>query len=124
MTKSAGNLGPSLFNIYICNLFLCITDSNIANYADDTTLYECEENLIEARTKIETESLKVFAWFRNNHLNANSTKSHVMLTTDYIVQVNVGGNITSNETIVKLLGITVDNKLSSETHLNRICKKS
>ena len=47
-----------------------------------------------------------------------------MLATDYIVQVNVGGNITSNETIVKLLGITVDNKLSSETHLNRICKKS
>ena len=39
--------------------------SDIADYAHDTTLYECEANLTEARTKIETESLKVFEWFRN-----------------------------------------------------------
>ena len=45
-----------------------------------------------------------------------------MLTTDNMVQVKVGGNI-SNEKTVKLLGITVDNKLSFEDHLNKICKK-
>ena len=59
-------LGPLLFNIYICDLFLSIAESNIANYADDTTLHECEANLIEAQTKIETEALKVLEWFRNN----------------------------------------------------------
>ena len=46
-----------------------------------------------------------------------------MLTTDNIVQVNVGANITSNEITVKLLGITVDDKLLFEPHLNKICKK-
>ena len=46
-----------------------------------------------------------------------------MLTTDNIVQVNVGANITSNEITVKLLGITVDNKLLFEPHLNKLCKK-
>ena len=80
-------------------------------------------NLIEAQTKIETESLEVFECFQNNYLKVNSTRPHVMLTTDNIVQVNVGGNIISNEKTVKLLGITVENKLSFEPHLNKICKK-
>ena len=40
-----------------------------------------------------------------------------------MVRVNVGGNIVSNEKTVKLLSITVDNKLSFETLLNEICKK-
>ena len=38
-------LGPLLFNIYICDLFLFMSESNLANYADDTTLYECEKQL-------------------------------------------------------------------------------
>ena len=59
-----------------------ITQSNIANYEDDTTPYECEENFIEVQTKTETESLKVFEWFPNNQLKPNSTKSHVTLTID------------------------------------------
>ena len=31
-------LGPLLFDIYMCDLFLFLTESNIANYLDDTTL--------------------------------------------------------------------------------------
>ena len=115
-------LGPLLFNIFMCDLFLFIFELNISNYADDTNLYECEANLIKAQAKIETESLKVFEWFRNNYIKASRTKSHVMLTTDYMVQGNVGGSIRSNEKTVKLSAITVDNKLSFEPHLNKICK--
>ena len=47
----------------MCDISLCITERNIRSYADDVTLYECEANLIEARTKIETEPLKAFEWF-------------------------------------------------------------
>ena len=47
-----------------------------------------------------------------------------MLTTDNMVQVNVGGNIISNEKTIRLLGIKVDNKLLFESHLNRTYKKS
>ena len=32
-------LGPLRFNTYMCDLFLCNCESNIINYADDTTLY-------------------------------------------------------------------------------------
>ena len=47
-----------------------------------------------------------------------------MLTTDNMVQVNVGGNIICKEKTVTLLGTTVDNKLLFVPHLNKICKKS
>ena len=34
-------LGPLLFNIDMINLFNECKDSNVASYADDTTLYSC-----------------------------------------------------------------------------------
>ena len=46
-----------------------------------------------------------------------------MLTTDNKLKINVKGSAISNEKIVKLLRVTVDNKLSFEPHLNLICKK-
>ena len=46
-----------------------------------------------------------------------------MLTTDNKLKINVKGSAISNEKIVKLLRVTVDNKLSFEPHLNLVCKK-
>ena len=38
------NLGPLLFNIYICDMFFLLKDMRPANYADDRTLYIYVEN--------------------------------------------------------------------------------
>ena len=46
-----------------------------------------------------------------------------MLTTGNKLKINLKDSLTSNEKIVKLLGVTVDNKLSFEPHLNLVCKK-
>ena len=37
-------LDPSLFTIYSCHLFLFMSESNVANHADDTVLYAHEKN--------------------------------------------------------------------------------
>ena len=37
-------LGPLLFNIFLCDLFLFIKSKDVASYADDTTPYETGEN--------------------------------------------------------------------------------
>ena len=39
-------LGPSLFNIDICDLFSVDITSDIANYADDTTPYDVVSTVI------------------------------------------------------------------------------
>ena len=100
-----------------------MSESNVANYADDKTLYACEKKLYDVKIRFESESLILFEWFHDNYLKANSGKSHVMLTTDNKLKINVKGSPISNEKIVKLLGVTVDNKLSFESHLNLVCKK-
>ena len=38
-------LGPILFNIFINDLFFFITKSEVCNFADDNTLYNCNKNL-------------------------------------------------------------------------------
>ena len=48
-------LGPLLFNIYMCDLFLCDYESNI-NYADDTTLYAREPNMDLVLSKLEKDT--------------------------------------------------------------------
>ena len=38
-------LGPLLFNIYLCDLFMFITDFDVASYADYNTPYAIEKDL-------------------------------------------------------------------------------
>ena len=107
----------------MCDLFLFMSESNVANYADDTTLYAYEKNLHDVQRKLDTESLILFEWFHCNYLKANIGKSHVMLTTHNKLKINIKGSPMSNEKIVKLLRLAVDYKLSFEPHLNLVCKK-
>ena len=47
------NLGPLLFNIYICDMFFLLKDMRVANYADDRTLYIYGENIESAIKSLE-----------------------------------------------------------------------
>ena len=60
----------------------------MADYANDSTLYKFETNLIEVQAKIETESLKVFGWktLKQLALNLMLTK---LLRKDNAMQMNV-----------------------------------
>ena len=94
----------------------------LIDYADDTTLCAREKKLYYVQRKLESRSLILFEWFLDN-LKANSGKCHVMLTRGNKLKINVKGSLISNEKIVKLLGVTVDNKLFFKPHLNFVYKK-
>ena len=47
------NLGPLLFNIYMCDMFFLLKDMRVANYADDRTLYIYGENIESAIKSLE-----------------------------------------------------------------------
>ena len=108
----------------MCDPSLFMSESNVPNYADDTTLHICVwKNLNDVQGKLEPESLILFEWFHDNYFKANSGKCQVMLRTDNKLKVNVKGSPISNDKMIKLLGVTVDNKLSFEPHLNLVCEK-
>ena len=116
-------LGPLLFNVYMCDLFLCDCESNIINYAGDTTLYACEPNMDLVLSKLEKDTSTVFTWLQNNYLKANSGNLHLLTTSHNVQHINVGGNQLSSSKYEELLGILIDHKLIFENHFFNIVQK-
>ena len=56
-------LGPLLFNIYLCDLFMFTDNIDIASYADDTTLYVSEVTLDSTVKSFEKIADLLFTWF-------------------------------------------------------------
>ena len=117
-------LGPLLFNIYLCDLFLEIEDIDIASYADDNTPYVCNQDPIEVVEKLQNTYRTIFSWCVKNHMKANPDKCNLIFDKkNSNLKVNLGEiSIPSNDT-TKLLGVTIDNKLSFDPHVTNLCKK-
>ena len=64
-------LGPILFNIFINDLFLWLTKSDLHNFADDGTIAVTCKNLNDLLHTLEKESESVADWFKNNNMIAN-----------------------------------------------------
>ena len=54
-------LGPQLFNIFINDIFFFIEESEICNFADDSTLYLCYRNLLRIKENL-TFDIKIFCF--------------------------------------------------------------
>ena len=56
-------LDPILFNIFLSDLFLIIDDVDIANYAEDSTIYKEHENIDELIKSLQNAIAKLLKWF-------------------------------------------------------------
>ena len=69
-------LGPILFNIFLSDLFLIVDDVDIANYADDNTIYKEHENTGDLITYLQDAAAKLLKWFSDNQMKGNTDKYH------------------------------------------------
>ena len=67
-------LGQQLFNINIYDLFFINTCSDITNYVDDTTTYECHQYCDEVICNLELTIPKTFDWLKYTNFKANAIK--------------------------------------------------
>ena len=72
-------LGPLLFNICLNDLFLFLEETEVCNYADDTTIYTCGPNVENVVAKLENDALVISEWFPNNLMKLNEDKCHLMI---------------------------------------------
>ena len=55
-------LGPLLFNIFICDMFLFLEDFDITNYADDSTPYYADTNIEFVFNNLDHSSVQSKYW--------------------------------------------------------------
>ena len=103
-------LGPIIFNIFINDLFLSFVNSKSHNYADDNTLSSFSNSIFHLIKTLECETNIATSWLRSNKMIANTDKFHSIILT------------IQSEQYVKLLGVTIDNKLNFEKHVSDLCR--
>ena len=89
-------LGPLLFNIFINDIFLFVTEIDIANYADDNMPYATDKCIELLLQKLESETSPLNEWFAFNHLKSNNDKNKLLVTHDNTVSVKIGNKVISH----------------------------
>ena len=104
-----------------------MTKSEVCNVADDNTLYSCNKNLEHVFSNVEYDLRNELDWFNINSMKTNPGKLQFRVlgvTNTAPFRLNVNGKIIPFSIEVKLLGITIDNELKFEKHIEDLCKKA
>ena len=120
-------LGPLLFNIFINDIFLSLQKCDLANYADDSTLYTSDKSVSNIMNSLSHDFTILSQWFYNNFMVLNPDKcSFMLLGVDDELQTNLvcGNETLKNSKQEKVVGVTIDNKLNFKTHLLNITKNA
>ena len=119
-------LGPILFNIYINDLFWINELTSVCNFADDTTLYACNQDLESVLQRLEHDSLLAIEWFESNFMKLNADKCHLLISgfRHQSHWCKIGDAKIWESSKQKLLGVTIDNRFKFDSHLEKICKET
>ena len=101
-------LGPIIFNLFINNLLFFIKDAELANFADDNTIYVGSKNLTEFLEILRKEYETATNWFKTNKMIVNPDKFQSMIISSKKdlskSALNKNGVELNMESPVKLLG--------------------
>ena len=104
-------LGPILFNIFISDLFLVISDTDFSSYADDNTIYDSGNSIGEVISSLQESAEKLFQWFSHDQMKRNTNKYHLIVSTDEPIEIRVGESLIQKSTCGKLLDVKLITKL-------------
>ena len=118
--------GPLLFNLFINDSVLCLTDTFLSNYADNNNLYNIGKDRDTIKNLLRKDFRALTEWFIDNCMVLNQKKCHYMcigrntendkFEFDNLLLEN------SKEEVV--LGVTIDNKLTFDSHIKNFCRKA
>ncbi len=124
------SLGPFLFNIFINDIFYFIEACDLTNYADDNTLDIIASTVESVLSALRKDTDNAIKWFINNYMQANPSKFQFMFLKSFTSDAEVPEMLEVNDTIipckeqVDLLGMTIDQKLKFDKHVDKICKNA
>ena len=84
-------LGPLLFTIFLCDLFVILQNNYFTSYADGTISYVVGNSPEAVLSELNDIVEKFFAWFDNNQMKANHGKCNLVLSTPEETNTEVFG---------------------------------
>ena len=73
-------LGPLLFNIFMCDMFLILKGTYFTGYAGDNTPFLVRDNITDVIKALEEMGESLVNRFSNNNMKLNTDKCHLLLT--------------------------------------------
>ena len=125
-----GVLSPTLFNIYTSDIPNPPPTVNLITYADDITILSSHTNPEIAQEQIQPYLEQVHHWTSQNSLKLNPTKTTTTLFTPDPAEYNNTLTLEIDNTILptikepKILGLTLDPKLTFNKHIQGAIEKS
>ena len=121
------SISPLLFIIYINEIFK-ITDSELTLFADDTHLFVEAEDMTTLQIKTQEEINKISSWMAEHKISLNPKKTQVILINhqkcaEKQIKITIGKTDLEIDDHAKYLGIHLDNRLSWNLHVEKLCKK-
>ena len=105
--------------MFINDLYVWITKTDLLNFADDNTITAAERTIESHISTLETESQAATEWFKLNEMIVNpekfqaiAVKKKAKMKDSY--PLNINDRTINSENSVKRLGIEIDNKPSFE----------
>ena len=129
-------LGPILFTVLTSDLHKCLKNCKYHCYADDTQLYKSGKvSDINEIIRDMNEDLRAVADFsRTNCLKLNydknkfiifASKNNLQLINSAVLDpITIDGQIVGRETVVRNLGLHMDEELTFEFHINDLIKRA
>ena len=107
---------------------MAYTNANLSMYADDHQIYAAGCHLDEVEKNLNREGETATRWCKDNLLQGNHDKYQVMTVSnknqDSSITVSVDGSNIQSSTDLKLLGVTIDNRMTFNAHIRDVCKKT
>ena len=117
-------LGSPLFLIFIADLFYWNYDVDFASYADNITPYICGQDFNSIIILLEPNVNRLFNWFRQNGLLANSGKSHFLTSPHERRSLKIHDSVITSSSSEELLGVLIGSELTFHVHITRLCSKA
>ena len=120
-------LGPLLFLVYINDIVNSCNLGKIRIFADDTSNFVEGDNINEVIANAETSMNNLSKWFKANRLTLSSDKSSFMIfrskkskLNPLPSKINFGPNSMNRQESVKYLGVTIDEHLTFNEHIENV----
>ena len=115
-------LSPLLFLVYVADVEHWVQNMKIRGYADDTASSVHSPDIDKVTAELESNGGKILRFMASNMLVANPDKTGLLIirargTTQDTRSIVLGGKIVTESPVHKILGMTINNKLTWDDHI-------